>query len=102
MTLDKILKIDFVVSLNDLRSARVAELAANFKQLVLDDALYLFLVGKDSAKLDNLGFKLGKPFLDLLSFKTGETAELPFWKPSRTQRAWSPFPSAATGALPCP
>ena len=26
---------------------------------------------------------------------------LPFWKRSRTQRAWSPFPLAATGALPC-
>ena len=33
---------------------------------------------------------------------TKTTQALPFWKPSRTQRAWSPFPSAATGALPCP
>ena len=37
---------------------------------------------------------------DLLTDKT--TQALPFWKPSRTQRAWSPFPSAATGAFPCP
>ncbi len=37
-----------------------------------------------------------------ISSPTRTTQVPPFWKPSRTQRAWSPFPSAATGALPCP
>ena len=33
---------------------------------------------------------------------TRTTQALPFWKPSRTQRAWSPFPSAATGLCHVP
>ena len=37
---------------------------------------------------------------DLLTDK--DTRARRCWRRSRTQRAWSPFPSAATGALPCP
>ena len=37
---------------------------------------------------------------DLLTDKDNAGAAI--LEPSRTQRAWSPFPSGATGALPCP
>ena len=37
---------------------------------------------------------------DLLTDK--DTRARRCWRRSRTQRAWSPFPSGATGALPCP
>ena len=75
VTLDKILKNDVVLCLNDLGAAGVGILILDLGHLVLDDLLDAVYVGKYSAKVDNKRVKSCKLFLDLVSLHARQLSE---------------------------